>query len=243
MELYEGQIKTIEENLAVLTQHLKDYQHLDASLESLAMHLRIKSMVPLTHVSFMEGYLKPTHGITVLLGDDWFAEMSLHEAHGLIQRRMSHLQDQIVQWESERTKTQQRQTFLNALLDQEEASNLFYIREDLNEKTTQREATFSQPSSLPTKEEASIKMAPTVKAPRDLEMERIFQQLTVLEQMEEEESQKKLGTSRSSNIIDSSTMAQPKIETASISSLEDQPSKPRVSRFKASRQLSSQFQI
>jgi hypothetical protein len=64
-----------------------------------------------------------------------------------------------------------------------------------------------------------------------------------LEQMEEEESQKKLGTSRSSNIIDSSTMAQPKIETASISSLEDQPSKPRVSRFKASRQLSSQFQI
>jgi prefoldin alpha subunit len=105
---YEEQLQTIDKEIEQLTRHSHDYQNLANQLEAFLTHLHSKIMVPITKVAFMEGQLKHSHGVTLLLGDGWFAEMSLYEAREVIKRRLQYLETRLQEWQTLRKHINQR---------------------------------------------------------------------------------------------------------------------------------------
>ena len=75
-------------------------------------------MIPLTSVAFMEGILKQTHGITLLLGDGWFADMTIYEALDVIERRCHYLKEHLNNWELIRKDTLERNKLFHDTFNQ-----------------------------------------------------------------------------------------------------------------------------
>ena len=73
----------------VWQRHLDDYTALKETLATISDNVvHSPAMVPLGKKAYMEGKLVHTNEITVLLGDNWFAERSALQAGDVAQRRI-----------------------------------------------------------------------------------------------------------------------------------------------------------
>jgi prefoldin alpha subunit len=255
MENYEERLKKIEAELAKFSLCLHDYQQLNQHMKNLATRLKVKSMLPVTRVAFMEGYLESSKGVTVLLGDDWFVEMSIHEACNVIERRISFVQHQLSEWESLRLKTQQRYMFLENTLKQEQSDPSYvHIREELlssQENESQTSAGETNNFKRRQQHPSSYNSAKAFLSQQRDDSERFLEKLSVLELIEEKKPQdyyyenkdtkKKEGENQpliSSDLDDKEASTKLQILSALACSKEE-PSKRRTSKFKTSRRYSS----
>jgi len=86
---YETQIGDIRARSQVWQRHLDDYTALKGTLATISDNVvHSPAMVPLGKKAYMEGKLVHTNEITVLLGDNWFAERSALQAGDVAQRRI-----------------------------------------------------------------------------------------------------------------------------------------------------------
>ncbi|KNE65490.1 hypothetical protein AMAG_11109 [Allomyces macrogynus ATCC 38327] len=65
-----------------------DYRDLHSTLSTLPDKVSHTVMVPFGPLAFMPGKLVHTNEITVMLGDNWFAERSARQAVGVVERRL-----------------------------------------------------------------------------------------------------------------------------------------------------------
>ncbi|XP_030645968.1 unconventional prefoldin RPB5 interactor 1 [Chanos chanos] len=70
----------------------RDYEVLQDRLKTLPDRLSYDIMVPFGPLAFMPGKLVHTNEVTVLLGDNWFAQCSAKEAQTLVEHRKKHVQ-------------------------------------------------------------------------------------------------------------------------------------------------------
>ena len=295
MNIYDEQLQTIDQEIAQLTHHMKDYQQLAKQLESLTIHLHSKIMVPITKMAFMEGLLKQSHGVTMLLGDGWFAEMSLHEACEVIKRRLHYLDTRLQEWQTLRKDINQRSTLVHEKFVQPSLSTsnskFLDIQEPLDDKDEASQFVGSRIAHKPSTSiheshvsvnDRMVSLEGDIKERQqhqrqqqessshvhvtNSELDRLCRHLVELEKIEltEEGTSKTPSTSitiPSSSLSSSSSTIAPLIhspmdirdeyphpsspplsktsETQSSISSSEQPSKSRISRFKASRQATS----
>jgi unconventional prefoldin RPB5 interactor 1 len=90
-EVYEGRLLDLEGRLRQFQGFKEEYRALDATLAHMLTKARHQVMVPMGPKAFMPGHLKDTNSITVLLGDNYFAERSVKQAREIIRRRFAEL--------------------------------------------------------------------------------------------------------------------------------------------------------
>ncbi|KNE72661.1 hypothetical protein AMAG_20496 [Allomyces macrogynus ATCC 38327] len=74
--------------VAQWTRLRTDYHDLHSTLSTLPDKVAHTVMVPFGPLAFMPGKLVHTNEITVMLGDNWFAERSARQAVGVVERRL-----------------------------------------------------------------------------------------------------------------------------------------------------------
>jgi unconventional prefoldin RPB5 interactor 1 len=89
--VYERRLLESEGRLRQYQQFKDEYRELDTTLAHLLTKPRHQVMVPMGPKAFMPGHLKDTNNITVLLGDNYFAERSVKQAREVIRRRFAEL--------------------------------------------------------------------------------------------------------------------------------------------------------
>ncbi len=87
--------KTGKDSLEELEAKRSRYVELDKSLELLPRKLRHPGLVPLGPGLYGHGQMVNTNEVMVLLGDSYFAEMSAHDARGVVKRRLKIIDDKI----------------------------------------------------------------------------------------------------------------------------------------------------
>ena len=87
-EVLEGRLEEQEERLQSLRSYRKEYEDLRSTLGELPKRTQHPIMVPLNSVAFMPGRLEHTNEVTVLLGDNYFAERSASQAQDILTRRI-----------------------------------------------------------------------------------------------------------------------------------------------------------
>ncbi|XP_015747151.1 PREDICTED: unconventional prefoldin RPB5 interactor-like isoform X3 [Acropora digitifera] len=76
-----------QQRLNTCENYKQDYEKLEELLKTLPNRTTHEVMVPIGSVAFMPGKLVHTNEITVLLGDNWFAERSASQALKIVERR------------------------------------------------------------------------------------------------------------------------------------------------------------
>eukprot|EP00742_Colponemidia_sp_Colp-10_P003926 GILJ01004184.1.p1 GENE.GILJ01004184.1~~GILJ01004184.1.p1 ORF type:complete len:367 (-),score=70.17 GILJ01004184.1:83-1129(-) len=90
--------------LATLERYKRDYEVVEKTLRDLPAKVSHTIMVPIGSLAFMPGKLIHTNEITVLLGDNWFAERSASQAADIAVRRIQHVKDQIKSTKTDLTR-------------------------------------------------------------------------------------------------------------------------------------------
>lgn len=84
-----------QQRLLTCEKYKQDYEKLEELLKTLPHKTSHEVMVPFGSVAFMPGKLIHTNEITVLLGDNWFAERSASQALEIVARRKKYLETNI----------------------------------------------------------------------------------------------------------------------------------------------------
>eukprot|EP01047_Picozoa_sp_COSAG01_P070467 COSAG01_NODE_10688_length_2104_cov_18.637406_2_plen_415_part_00 len=89
---WEGaKLRACESRLQQMRSWRREYQELRGSLAAMPERTHHDVLVPLGSVAFMPGRLVRTNEVTVLLGDNYFAERSAKQACELLDRRIEHV--------------------------------------------------------------------------------------------------------------------------------------------------------
>ncbi|KAI0224985.1 hypothetical protein LSAT2_024042 [Lamellibrachia satsuma] len=124
-------IKTTEERIVQLDKYKNDYGELKKRLKTLPNKVRYDVMVPFGKLAFMPGHLIHTNEITVLLGDNWFAEVSAKDAIGISDRRVTDIDRQITELNKQKDLLKPRVDFTSQLQKiTENAGGLVEIKEE-----------------------------------------------------------------------------------------------------------------
>lgn len=120
------------------------YAQLDSLLATLTDKRVHKCMVPISKVAFCPGQLVHTNDITVLLGDNYFADVSAKVARRLVEHRLNILDENIVKGKQATELVAQRKDKLNEVEDDlikeavtEEDEKLF-VKERVARKTNEQ---------------------------------------------------------------------------------------------------------
>ena len=94
-EQYE--LNVCEQNIALFTKYIDDYENLKTRLSTLADKTRHDIMIPIggTKLAYMPGYIHHTNEILVLLGDNYFVEKSTKEATEFVERRLKFCREKL----------------------------------------------------------------------------------------------------------------------------------------------------
>ncbi|XP_073234238.1 uncharacterized protein [Porites lutea] len=84
-----------KQRLLTCEKFKQDYEKLEELLKTLPQKTSHEVMVPIGSMAFMPGKLVHTNEITVLLGDNWFAERSASQAVEIVARRKKYLETNI----------------------------------------------------------------------------------------------------------------------------------------------------
>ncbi len=87
-EVLERRLREHEQRLQSLRSYRVEYEDLRSTLGELPKRTQHQIMVPLNSVAFMPGRLEHTNEVTVLLGDNYFAERSASQAQDVLTRRI-----------------------------------------------------------------------------------------------------------------------------------------------------------
>lgn len=113
---YDEAISSFNSRLDTLNGHLDSYVSLQSRLHHIASRTRHEIMVPFGTAAFFPGYLHHTNELTVLLGENIFAERSTVQALEIVDRRIAFITKQKKVLEDEKQK----------LLDSLEGSKEFF---------------------------------------------------------------------------------------------------------------------
>lgn len=100
-EVLERRLEEQEERLQSLRSYRKEYEDLHSTLGELPKRTQHPIMVPLNSVAFMPGRLEHTNEVTVLLGDNYFAERSASQAQDILTRRIDSIDKLIEEQEAQ----------------------------------------------------------------------------------------------------------------------------------------------
>lgn len=135
-ERYE--LNVCEQNIALFTKYINDYEHLKTRLSTLADRTRHDIMIPIggTKLAYMPGYIHHTNEILVLLGDNYFVEKSTKEAIEFVERRLKFCREKLNDLERQKSIINE---WLNTTTNlQEESSQFVNITETCTEEEYQQ---------------------------------------------------------------------------------------------------------
>ncbi|KAK2189464.1 hypothetical protein NP493_106g06045 [Ridgeia piscesae] len=131
-------IKKTGERISQLEKYKNDYDNLKKQLKTLPEKVTHDVMVPFGKLAFMPGQLIHTNEITVLLGDNWFAEVSAKDAIGITERRVADIDRQIAELNKQKGLLEPRIDFTSQLQDiTQNAGGLVEIKEDYDAEKEQ----------------------------------------------------------------------------------------------------------
>lgn len=132
------QLSAIEktgERISQLEKYKNDYDNLKKQLKTLPEKVTHDVMVPFGKLAFMPGRLIHTNEITVLLGDNWFAEISAKDAIGITERRVTDIDRQIAELNKQKGLLEPRVDFTSQLQDiTKNAGGLVEIKEEYDDE-------------------------------------------------------------------------------------------------------------
>ncbi|KAF6041377.1 URI1 [Bugula neritina] len=120
--------KNSEEELKKWEKFKEDYEKLQNKIKSLPDQVTYDYMVPFGPLAFMPGQLIHTNEVLVLLGDNWFAEMSAKQSCEVIDRRLADIEKSIQQINEQKRLLKTRKDFTK----REFAVDEFDITEEYN---------------------------------------------------------------------------------------------------------------
>ena len=118
------------------TKFMSDYRALEERLSTLADKTRYDVMVPIggSNLAFMDGYIKHTNEILVLLGDNYFVERSAKQAKEIVERRLTKCRQMIDELNIEKTSLEKWLSFSKQFADESENQDFVEIVEPYDEE-------------------------------------------------------------------------------------------------------------
>ena len=102
-EAYNRMLSDCDERLALAAARIEGYEGTRGTLKSLVRTAQQELMVPVAGgLGYFEGVIRHTNSVLVLLGDNIFAERSVHDALGIADRRLGYLNAERTALEAER---------------------------------------------------------------------------------------------------------------------------------------------
>lgn len=135
-EQYE--LNVCEQNIALFTKYIDDYEHLKTRLSTLANKTRHDIMIPIggTKLAYMPGYIHHTNEILVLLGDNYFVEKSTKESVEFVERRLKFCREKLFDLERQKSMINEWQNTTANL--REESGQFVNITETCTEEEYQQ---------------------------------------------------------------------------------------------------------
>ncbi|XP_068721846.1 unconventional prefoldin RPB5 interactor-like [Montipora capricornis] len=128
-----------QQRLHTCEKYKEDYEKLEELLRTLPQKTAHEVMVPVGSVAFMPGKLVHTNEITVLLGDNWFAERSASQAVEIVARRKKYLENNIAGIKQDIESFDARLKFAEDIQSvAEEKSDIKEIKENLSQQDEER---------------------------------------------------------------------------------------------------------
>lgn len=128
-----------QQRLNTCEKYKQDYEKLEELLKTLPNRTTHEVMVPIGSVAFMPGKLVHTNEITVLLGDNWFAERSASQALKIVERRKKYVEDNIAGIDKDIKSFDARLKFAADIQSvAEESSEVKEIKENLSQQDEER---------------------------------------------------------------------------------------------------------
>lgn len=128
-----------QQRLNTCEKYKQDYEKLEELLKTLPNRTTHEVMVPIGSVAFMPGKLVHTNEITVLLGDNWFAERSASQALKIVERRKKYVEDNIAGINKDIKSFDARLKFAADIQSvAEESSEVKEIKENLSQQDEER---------------------------------------------------------------------------------------------------------
>ncbi|KAK0422199.1 hypothetical protein QR680_007426 [Steinernema hermaphroditum] len=114
---------------------IEEYEALREKIKPLPEKLTHDIMVPFGSVAYLPGKLIHTNCVSVNYGDHYFVERSVHQAEGIIDRRLEVIKEKIKGYEAEKKMIKERIDFVNSLYNSDEPPE---IREPYDEEEEKR---------------------------------------------------------------------------------------------------------
>lgn len=136
--LYErelGELDLNRQNIELFQKYISDYESLKTTLATFADKSKYNFMVPVagTDIAFMPGYAEHTNEVTVLLGDNYFAEMSTKDAAKFVERRLAFCHERLKDLEEQRKMLLNWGSMIEGVIGEKEQML------DINETETEEE--------------------------------------------------------------------------------------------------------
>uniref|UniRef100_A0A0N5AXJ3 Unconventional prefoldin RPB5 interactor 1 n=1 Tax=Syphacia muris TaxID=451379 RepID=A0A0N5AXJ3_9BILA len=116
-------------------EEISEYKRIKQRLEEMPKKLSYEILVPFGKVGYMPGKLIHTNKVSVLLGDNVFAEVSCFYACQIIDRRLKFIQKTIDDFETQKRMAKSRVEFSSQLFNTVENGDSIEINEPYDEKT------------------------------------------------------------------------------------------------------------
>ena len=125
-----------EQKIQNWTKFFNDYKALEERLSTLTDKTRYDVMVPVggSNLAFMDGYVKHTNEILVLLGDNYFVERSAKQAKEIVGRRLNKCHQMIEELNKEKSHLQKWLSFSQHFAEENETKDFVEIVEQFDEE-------------------------------------------------------------------------------------------------------------
>ncbi|VDD93738.1 unnamed protein product [Enterobius vermicularis] len=184
-------VQHCDKEIARRNDEIKEYEAIKSRLEDMPKKLSYEIMVPFSKVGYMQGRLVNTNKVSVLLGDNIFAEVSCYYACKIIDRRISFIRKTIKEFEQQKKLAESRCEFGNKLFKNNDGS--IEINEPYEEEVERARSE---------KLRATKKAKEARKAVSTDEFEAMMRRLDELERQEREELEKE----RNLGMVEDSTL-------------------------------------
>ena len=141
-------MKAQEDRISGWQKALVDYENLEKTLGPLPQELSRQVMVPFGKLAFFPGKIIHTNELTVLLGDDWFADRTVPQTLEILERRKKTVRENIKNAEDKGVKLKkQLEIIQNLLQDAEDVVEIVEQYDDNANLISSNLPTFVQPGS------------------------------------------------------------------------------------------------
>eukprot|EP00743_Colponemidia_sp_Colp-15_P004608 GILK01004967.1.p1 GENE.GILK01004967.1~~GILK01004967.1.p1 ORF type:complete len:356 (-),score=72.63 GILK01004967.1:96-1061(-) len=183
-------IEDTKSTLATLERYKRDYEVVEKTLRELPAKVSHAIMVPIGSLAFMPGKLMHTNEITVLLGDNWFAERSATQAADIAVRRIAHVKEQIKSTKTDLTRLTADMKLAEDMRGTGDDDTVNIVEEyhsDEEKQSKHPKPTQQHPSQRPTAQESSAAIDASPYLARLKELEKLEREEEEEEEDEQEE--------------------------------------------------------